>query len=78
MFARDLFEWVRDGCVTSPKRWQLFAEKVYCREDGFMGKFGVKVFPDTDLRDAVLAHRIECGAVLEKLKAPDLKEIRRR
>ncbi len=62
MFSRDLFEWVRDGCVSAPKRWHLFSKKIYCREDGLMGKFGVKVFPDSDIRDLIMKHRQECGA----------------
>ena len=36
--------------------------KIYRRGDGRMGKFGAKVFPDSDIRDRVEAHRIECGA----------------
>lgn len=62
MFFRDLYEWTRDGCCTSPGRWGSFSDKVYCREDGRMGKFGVKVFPDSDIRDLVEAHRVRCGA----------------
>lgn len=59
MFARDLFEWVRSGCVTSPGRWGIFADKMYSRGDGQRGKFGVKVFPDSDIREAVNAHRAQ-------------------
>jgi len=64
MFARDLFEWVRDDCAIEPRRFGLFSKKIYCREDGAMGKFGVKVFPDSDIRDNVIAHRKKCGARL--------------
>lgn len=64
MFARDLFEWVRDGCGVPSLRWDLFSKKVYCREDGLMGKFGIKVFPDQDIRDLIEAHRAACGATL--------------
>lgn len=64
MFARDLFEWVRDDCVNEPRRFPLFSNKIYCREDGAMGKFGVKVFPDADIRENVLRHREKCGAVI--------------
>ena len=63
MFSRDLYEWIRDGCQQSPKRWDLFSRKIYCRGDGMMGKFGVKVFPDSEVREHVEAHRIQCGAV---------------
>lgn len=57
MFSRDLFEWVRDGCVTEPGRWRLFGPKMHRRGDRERGKFGVKVFPDSDIRDTVMAHR---------------------
>jgi hypothetical protein len=62
MFARDLYEWIRSECVGVPKRWELFNKKIYCRGNGLMGKFGVKVFPDSDIRDRIEAHRAECGA----------------
>ena len=62
MFARDLFEWIRDDCKTEPRRFPLFSKRIYCREDGSMGKFGIKVFPDSDIRENVLAHREKCGA----------------
>ena len=62
MFSRDLYEWVRDGCVTTPRRWELFQSKIYCRGDGMRGKFGVKVFPDSEIRDIIEAHRLRCGA----------------
>lgn len=61
MFARDLFEWVRSDCTNTPKRWELFSRKIYYREDGNMGKFGVKVFPDSDIRERIEAHRVSCG-----------------
>ena len=64
MFCRDLYEWVRSDCSVSPKRWDLFGQKIYCRGDGLMGKFGVKVFPDTDLRAPVEERRRKYGAVL--------------
>jgi hypothetical protein len=59
MFSRDLYEWVRDGCVTAPGRWRTFTPKIHCRGDGQRGKFGVKVFPDSDIRPAIEAHRTE-------------------
>ncbi len=62
MLARDLHEWVRDGCQGTPKRWELFSDKIYCREDGQMGKFGVKIFPDTGIRENIEKHRKRCGA----------------
>jgi Protein of unknown function (DUF3800) len=61
MFSRDVFEWARDGCVHNPRRWASFDDKIYRRDDMAMGKFGVKVFPDSDLRQAIEAHRERCG-----------------
>lgn len=61
MFARDLFEWIRSECVDTPKRWDLFSKKIYFRGDGLMGKFGVKIFPDSDIRERIDAHRVKCG-----------------
>ena len=62
MVSREIYEWVRGGCVTEQGRWPLFSKKIYCRGNGAMGKFGVKVFPDADIREAVLAHRLANGA----------------
>ncbi|MDQ3167811.1 MAG: DUF3800 domain-containing protein [Chloroflexota bacterium] len=66
MFARDLFEWVRGDCVedSRPRYWDQFSKKVHCRGDGRMGKFGVKVFPDHDIRERIDAHRRHCGAAI--------------
>jgi len=64
MFARDLFEWIRSDCINQPRRFGLFSKKIYCRDDGAMGKFGIKVFPDSDVRENVLKHRKQCGAAL--------------
>jgi len=62
MLSRDLYEWVLSDCVETPKRWELFSKNIHCRGDGRMGKFGVKVFPDSDIREHTIAHRIACGA----------------
>ena len=60
MFARDLFEWARGGCGGSePRRWEVWQPKIYAREDGQRGKFGIKVFPDSDIRDRIEEHRQE-------------------
>lgn len=64
MLARDVFEWIRSDCKEEPRRFPLFSKKIYCREDGAEGKFGLKVFPDSDIREHVLAHRKRCGAAL--------------
>lgn len=55
--ARDLYEWARSNCQGSPKWWQNFSRKIYLRGDGALGKFGVKVFPDSDIRENVEDHR---------------------
>ena len=57
MLARDVFEWIRDDCGSEPPRWAIFGEKFYQRGDLMRGKFGLKVFPDADLRDQIEAHR---------------------
>ena len=57
MLARDVFEWIRSDCEIKPRRWGLWGDKFYRRGDLRMGKFGLKVFPDSDLRDRVEAHR---------------------
>ena len=57
MLTRDIFEWIRTDCASEPLRWDLFGEKFYRRGDLQRGKFGLKVFPDSDIRDAVEAHR---------------------
>ena len=57
MLSRDLFEWVRSGCNDTPLRWELFSKRAYRRDDRRMGKFGIKVFPDSDIRAVIEAHR---------------------
>jgi hypothetical protein len=57
MLARDLYEWVESDCMTAPKHWALFSARTYCRGDGSLGKFGIKVFPDSDIRELIAAHR---------------------
>ncbi len=66
MFSRELYEWIRGDCDVTPKRWSIFSRKIYCREDGAMGKFGVKVFPDSDVRERIVEHRRKCGAKIEE------------
>jgi len=57
MWARDLFEWARAGCEGQPGRWSLFEPRIYARGDLMMGKFGLKVFPDSDIREQIERHR---------------------
>jgi hypothetical protein len=61
--SRDIYEWVKGDCLGSPKWWSILTKKVYVRGDGLMGKFGIKVFPESeDIRERTLAHRQSCGA----------------
>lgn len=57
MVSRDLYEWTRDGCAAQPLRWGVLTRKIYRRDDMAMGKFGVKVFPDSDIRQLIEEHR---------------------
>jgi hypothetical protein len=57
MVSRDLYDWVERGCVGPIGRWSLVNDRIYCRGDRAHGKFGVKVFPDADIRDRIEAHR---------------------
>ena len=58
MASRDLFEWTRGGCGEfTPRRWHVWQPKIHVRADATMGKFGIKVFPDSDIRDRIEAHR---------------------
>ena len=62
MFSRDLFEWARGDCGTDPRRWRCFDKHIYRRDDMSMGKFGVKVFPDSDVRPLIESHRERAAA----------------
>ena len=62
MLARDILEWIRDDCMGMPGRWSFFSERIYCRGDRRMGLFGVKVFPDSDIREQIESHRDSAGA----------------
>jgi hypothetical protein len=62
IFAREIYDWVASGCEQEPHRWHVFNPKIYCRGDRQMGKFGVKVFPDSDIRDKIEEHRRRAGS----------------
>ena len=62
LVARDIYEWVRSDCTVAPIWWDQLSRKTYCRGDGRMGKFGIKIFPDHDIRDRIEAHRLQYGA----------------
>ena len=57
MLARDVFEWIRSDCRHDPPRWALFQDKFYKRENLRRGKFGLKVFPDSDIAAEVEDNR---------------------
>lgn len=61
-FARELYEWVLSECQSPPQWWDAFCSKVYVRGTGQMGTFGIKIFPDSDIRDRIESHRIQYGA----------------
>ncbi len=59
--AREVFEWTRSGCTEEPKYWDVISPRFYARGDFAMGKFGLKIFPDRDMRNVVQAHRARFG-----------------
>jgi hypothetical protein len=61
MVSRDIYEWLEAGCTGSPGRWGLMSDRTYSRGDRMQGKFGIKVFPDSDIREAIDTHRRSCG-----------------
>lgn len=64
MLSRAIYEWARDGCMPTDDnpRWAILSEKIYRRGDMRMGKFGIKVFPDSDIRDRIEAQRDSLGS----------------
>lgn len=60
--ARELFEWTTSDCKSPPRFWDIICQKIYVRGSGQFGKFGVKVFPDGDIKDLITEHRTFCGA----------------
>lgn len=57
LVARDVFEWIRSECQKFPPTWAFWEDKLYQRGDLRMGKFGLKVFPDSDIRDRIEVQR---------------------
>lgn len=57
LLAYDLHHWIRSECAEEPRYWQIWTDKLYMRGDLRMGKFGLKVFPDSDIRDRIEEHR---------------------
>ena len=62
MATRSLYKWIRDGCEGALNKWIALSRKVYCRGDERMGKFGIEIFPDHDIRDRIEQHRRQYGA----------------
>ena len=61
--AREVFEWTRSGCLVEPKFWDVVSPRFYARGDFAMGKYGLKIFPDRDIRDVVETHRKRFGPI---------------
>lgn len=58
--ARDVYEWIREDCQETKRLGgplDVISEKFYRRGNLKQGKFGLKVFPDTDIRERIEAHR---------------------
>lgn len=62
MVSRDIYEWVEAGCTGVMGRWGPLGDRIYQRGDAMQGKFGIKVFPDADIREAIEEHRRTCRA----------------
>ncbi|MBL8066030.1 MAG: DUF3800 domain-containing protein [Chthonomonadaceae bacterium] len=58
--ARALLTWARDGRPDEHSFWDLWAHRITTRQDVERGKFGVKVFPDADIRDEIIRIRERC------------------
>ena len=61
--AREVCERARSGCTVEPKFWDVVSPRFYARGDFSMGKFGLKIFPDRNIRDLVEAHRERFGPI---------------
>jgi hypothetical protein len=60
LLAGEVARWMQSGCMRSSRLWQVFSQKFYARDDLSRGKFGLKIFPDSDsptLRERIEAHR---------------------
>lgn len=60
LIAREVFEWTRSSCQVAPPYWDVLNEKFYIREDGRQGRFGLKIFPCSDIQEHVDRHRDSC------------------
>lgn len=55
--ARAMLTWMRQGRPDDHDFWRIWAPRIATREEIERGKFGVKIFPDADIRGEVLALR---------------------
>lgn len=60
--AREINEWVTSGWVKDPKWWAILRARFYGRGDRSRGIFGLKVFPDLDIRELIEEHREKSAA----------------
>lgn len=61
--ARAMHTWMRSGMPEDHPFWTLWAKRISGRGDLEHGKFGVKMFPDADIRDQVLTMRRQAKGV---------------
>jgi hypothetical protein len=64
LVAREVYEWANSDCKVDPRHWDILKPKIYRRDEGHFGRFGIKIFPADGLEDAIYAHRVACGAVV--------------
>ena len=55
--ARAMLVWSRDGMPITGAFWDFWAARISARPELERGRFGLKVFPDVDIREAVIAMR---------------------
>lgn len=55
--ARALLTWTRAGFPDEHDFWRLWAKRISTQDEIERGKFGVKIFPDQDIREWVLEMR---------------------
>lgn len=55
--ARSMLTWMRDGRPVEHEFRRIWAPKIATREEVERGRFGVKIFPDHDIRDEIVELR---------------------
>lgn len=55
--ARAMLTWTREGMPADHAFWALWASRIAMRDDLEKGRFGVKIFPDGDVRGQVMEMR---------------------